>query len=220
MDHTLEAFGQGFEERLAAAVRLLRIDDACTLVEEMFGWFTEHETGPEQIRILVYSCAYAVTQIAVERNAIMSDGQLTSLLTRLPAASEDMDSDRMREGLLELLRETLALLSEERRTHTRAYLYEVKSYLDEHFDQRISLKQLAERVFVDAFYLGKEFHRQFGCSVNEYQNRLRIERAAEMLETTQLRLHEIASAVGYNNYNNFYHNFRRITGSNPEQRRK
>lgn len=216
MDDTLAAYGQGFDERIAAAVQLLHGDEACALAEEMFSWLETRGIGPEHACTAVHACAFAIMQTAVERNAAISDAQMSRLLARLPAAA-DTDLARLRTGFLGLLRETLTLLSEERRRHSRAYLYEVKHYVEEHFDRRISLKQLAERVFVDAFYLGKEFRRRFGCSVNEYQNTLRIERAMKLLETTDLRLHEIAVAVGYNNYNNFYHNFRRMTGMNPEQ---
>ena len=106
---------------------------------------------------------------------------------------------------------------EDRRKNSRSYLYEVKTYIDENYEKELSVSFLAEMVFLEAGYLGDAFCKQFGCSISEYQHRLRIEKAIQLIETTDMKLSDISVGVGYNNYNNFFSHFRRITLIKPTQ---
>ena len=44
----------------------------------------------------------------------------------------------------------------------------VKEYLDEHFTEKIMLEELAEKFFINKFYLSKIFKETYGTTVNNY----------------------------------------------------
>ena len=50
----------------------------------------------------------------------------------------------------------------------RMELVEIKNYLDEHYTDKISLDDLAERFFINKFYLSKIFKETYGTTVNNY----------------------------------------------------
>ena len=77
------------------------------------------------------------------------------------------------------------------------------------------MAELAKQVYVDQEYLGKCFKREYGCSVNEYQHRLRITKAMQLLKTTDMTLNAISLSVGYSQYNKFFDQFKKITGQKP-----
>jgi len=54
----------------------------------------------------------------------------------------------------------------------------------------------------------------------QYLTGLRIEKAKEMLETTDLRSFQIAEAVGYNDAHYFSYMFKRSTGMTPGEYRR
>lgn len=75
-------------------------------------------------------------------------------------------------------------------------------------EQRVSPSQLSARFAKDA-----------GVTWSKYRRRTRLERAAVLLTTTQLRIKEIWVAVGYNDGSNFCNDFRRMFSETPREYR-
>lgn len=59
----------------------------------------------------------------------------------------------------------------------RQNLQEIKDYLDTHFAEKITLDALAERFYINKFYLTRVFKEQFGQTVTNYLVQLRITQA-------------------------------------------
>lgn len=108
---------------------------------------------------------------------------LTSLLTDLYnlASSSDYIRDmRINEklgSLLTLLMEQSWHPESVTVSRKRMELVEIKNYLDEHFTEKIMLEELAERFFINKFYLSKIFKETYGTTVNNYLISKRITRA-------------------------------------------
>ena len=53
----------------------------------------------------------------------------------------------------------------------------VKQYLDEHYQEKISLDFLAEHFFISKYYLTRVFREQFGVSISSYLMNRRVTKA-------------------------------------------
>ncbi len=199
-----------FDEELTAAVKLMNYEEANKLIDEMFEFFKSNGLSLTNACVMVNSCVYHILHIAFERNI-----KLSTIL--LPEPNDMLDFDELKKRITDILFRTISLMLEDRRKNSRSYLYEVKEHIDKNFDRELSVSYLAEMVFMEAGYLGDAFSRQFGCSINEYQHRLRIDKAIALIESTDMKLSVISTAVGYNNYNNFFSHFERITHKKPTQ---
>lgn len=102
----------------------------------------------------------------------------------------------------------------------RMELVEIKNYLDEHYTDKISLDDLAERFFINKFYLSKIFKETYGTTVNNYLISKRITRAKQLLRFTDMTVDEIGVAVGMGDANYFSRMFRKVEGSSPSEYRK
>jgi AraC-like DNA-binding protein len=78
-----------------------------------------------------------------------------------------------------------------------------------------SLEELARTVSCSAFYLSRTFSREMGLTIPQYLQRLRLERAAELLKAGQLNVTEVAMEVGYSSLSHFSLAFRQAFGSCP-----
>lgn len=99
-----------------------------------------------------------------------------------------------------------------------AYRNEIQLLLDyvvAHYTEEITMKSAARMVNMSEGYLGQLFKKQTGKSLSEYVTELRIEKAAELLRTTDLPAYAIAEQVGYDNFNYFGRLFKKVTGVNP-----
>lgn len=203
-------FRENFDEELTRALEQMNRQEAIKLIDEMFTFFISKEIGIMEAQIMVNSCIYHILRIAYERNI-----RLNSILYH--AKSESTSFGDMIRHITDILCKTIDLMLEDRRRNSKSYLYNVKAYIDNHFDEELTVAFLAEREYLEAGYLGEAFIRQFGCSINEYQHRLRIQKAIQMMKDQNRKLSDIAAAVGYNNYNNFFTHFEKITGKKPTQ---
>jgi two-component system response regulator YesN len=76
----------------------------------------------------------------------------------------------------------------------------------------LSLELLAEKLNVSKVYLSQFFKEQSGVNFSDYLEGLRMDRAKELLRTTDLPIKEIVDLTGYYSSNTFGRAFRRIHG--------
>ena len=85
----------------------------------------------------------------------------------------------------------------------RQNVQEIKDYLDLHFAEKITLDALAERFYINKFYLTRVFKEQFGLSVTSYLTQLRITQAKRLLRFTDKSVENVAQECGLNDANYF-----------------
>lgn len=141
------------------------------------------------------------------------------------AASEDHVRD-MR--IFETLAALLTLLMDESwdpesRRHSpfrKQDLQEIKEYLDRHYAQRITLDDLADRFYINKFYLTRIFKEQFGTSINNYLLQTRITHAKQLLRFTDRTIESIGRECGIEDANYFSRMFRKVEGISPGEFRR
>lgn len=84
-------------------------------------------------------------------------------------------------------------------------------------DVNLSVASLAETLGVSAGHLSRTFKEQTGESVLEAINRIRLEKARELLKETGLSILETAEKVGYSNSNALIRAFKKHEGITPGQ---
>ena len=102
----------------------------------------------------------------------------------------------------------------------RMELTKLKEYLDEHYTGKIMLEELAEKFFINKFYLSKIFKETYGTTVNNYLISKRITRAKQLLRFTNMTVDEVGAAVGMEDANYFSRMFRKVEGISPREYRK
>ena len=91
----------------------------------------------------------------------------------------------------------------------------IYEYIDTHLQKRIALERLAEIAQLSVHHFARAFRQSVGMPPHTYIVRRRIERAQQLLRTTNLSLSEIAVAVGFTDQSHFSRHFRRLTGTSP-----
>lgn len=95
-----------------------------------------------------------------------------------------------------------------------------KRYMDEHFDEDLSVEKLSAMVRMSPSGFAHQFKKKVGFSPLQYLIRCRIGRAQNLLIRTRLSITEISSEVGYDNVSHFNNQFKRFVGVSPQQYRK
>ena len=92
-------------------------------------------------------------------------------------------------------------------------------FIREHFDEPVSVAQLAKLENYNIAYFNDWFKQQTGCTPSHFLRLYRIEKAKELLKYTSYRTIEIAMQVGYNSDAAFSRAFKKMEGVSPSEYR-
>ncbi len=99
-------------------------------------------------------------------------------------------------------------------------LDQVEQDIRTQFAEKITLKTLSEKYYINSAYLGQLFYKKYHVSFNEFLARQRIENAAFLLAHTDLPIHDIIEKVGYSSTHYFNRKFREIYKCTPGRYRR
>ncbi len=103
---------------------------------------------------------------------------------------------------------------------SRAPIRELQEWLPEHLRDDLSVEALARRAAMSPRNFAREFRAQVGTTPARYVERLRVEAARALLETTQRTVKEIAADVGFGTMETMHRVFRRVLGVPPAEYRR
>lgn len=96
----------------------------------------------------------------------------------------------------------------------------VTGWIDENLSSDISYKTICDNLCISQSTLYYLFNKHYGCTVHEYINNRRLERAAELLRNSTKSVGEIAFQSGFSSQNYFSRLFREKYGTSPAKYRK
>ena len=97
---------------------------------------------------------------------------------------------------------------------------QVLSYCTENFTEDITVKTLAQALFISESYVSKLFTQKLKCSFRAYINTLRINKAQTLLRDTEKKILQIMTACGFRNQSSFNRVFLELTGVSPKDYRQ
>lgn len=95
----------------------------------------------------------------------------------------------------------------------------IKQYVANNYMKKIKLQDVADLVHLNPVYISVCFKRETGTNFVDYINEYRIERAKELLRTTQDTVYSIAEQVGLPDTHYFSKIFKRYMGISPNEYR-
>lgn len=97
---------------------------------------------------------------------------------------------------------------------------EILEYINEHYDKPLELSDIAKAFNFNYYYLSFYFNNHCKEGFSEYLNRIRVEKACELLKENKAYVSEISSIVGYSDHSYFCRVFKKIVGYTPSNYRR
>lgn len=120
------------------------------------------------------------------------------------------------QGIMQLLTDFISRVIDEikqmRFTNSKLLVNRALNFIHCHYEEKISLEDVARELHLSKQYLCNTFKKETGENMSLYINKLRIEKAKNMLLESEVRIKEIFEAVGYSNQQYFSKVFKKITG--------
>jgi len=137
---------------------------------------------------------------------------LAKISLELISASASPSSSAAQDGLSRGSIQPLAKI-------THPEVNKIIQYIEQNYDQDITLKSLSRYVMMGENYVSALFKKKTGETLIHYLHRTRVEKAIYFLKNTDLPVNRIGPSVGFMNDNYFIKIFKRMTGMTPSQYR-
>lgn len=96
----------------------------------------------------------------------------------------------------------------------------IKRYMKAHVDSAYTLVDVAEYMQMNPAYLSRYFKEKTHETFMEYDKKLKMERAADLLVSTNMKIYEIAAQLGYKSVQHFSRIFKEYTKMTPMEYRQ
>ncbi|RKM58082.1 response regulator [Butyrivibrio sp. X503] len=93
------------------------------------------------------------------------------------------------------------------------------SYIEEHYNEKILLSDVADKVYVSQWHLSKLLNKETGKNFSEILNTVRIKKASELLKDPSKRISDVAEEVGFLDVAHFSRVFKKVKGISANEYR-
>lgn len=167
----------------------------------------------EYIRWVSMKLLYAVSISLADSGESISDvmgrePELWECLSQYDTLQEVQD---WIEGILLEIADRILM---KRCTKNKPVIDKVIEYLNKHYMENFSLKNLADEIYLSPNYICSLFKQEVGRNISDYLTLVRIEKAKELLMDHRLKVYEISNMLGFTDSRYFNKIFKKYTGMN------
>ncbi|MCI8454352.1 MAG: response regulator [Lachnospiraceae bacterium] len=211
-------FDQKAEEELITAVKFgpePRIKEAVSSIVDRMNGAKVHSRQYQAYMLSVSNCIIQmIQQYDLDLGGIFGESPVNGdLFGLLPQA---LKRESFAQWLLAAALRINRAIREERDNTTKQVIERAMRYIQDHYpDPDLSLEQLCRFLHMSPAYLSTTFKKETGQTYVAYLTEVRLNRAVELLNTTDEKTYVIASQVGYQEQNYFSYVFKKRFGVSP-----
>ncbi|MDF2921228.1 MAG: two-component system response regulator [Paenibacillaceae bacterium] len=197
---------------------------------EIIAAFELHNADRVKELLTAYWHSMAVQEAwfgTVRETAARLDRMFASLAGRGEAVSRLLDPEQTASHaallslLLERMEQLLAIRTRsDRKLTDHGEINRIIEYCHQHYGSPITLKAMSRMVAMEEHYLSRLFKQKTGEPLISYVQRLRLEKARELLAESRHTAAEIGRMTGFPSENYFTRSFRKRYGQAPGQYRR
>lgn len=214
-----QSFYHLYQHRIFDDLRIGAQEEVQADLTNLFAEISSSRLSPETIRIiaanlLLLTCA-TLNELGYHPEELFTGGFLP-----LSEISNTQCLSELEVIFRRLFTRINSMVEEKRESVNQQKIDRIRHYLEEHYASDITLSALAKEHRISPSYLSLLFTEWTGKKFTDYLTDCRIDKAKELLKHSEMRIYEIAAAVGYKDPYYFSNCFKKITGQTPSEYRE
>lgn len=191
-----------------------KIDD---LINQTFT--SEINLSQNYIKSICITILNFTSLLLIEMNASMSDvfDKENILYEKVLNFETILD---IRQWLKNILYCVQDFIKNQKNSKNNRIVQEIKAFLEKNYNVHLKQEDIAQVVSLSSTYANNIFKNETGMSFLNYQIKLRMEKAKELLADPKMKIYEISEQVGYWNKPYFSVLFKQYTGLTPKEYRE
>jgi len=99
--------------------------------------------------------------------------------------------------------------------HKDEAIRDIQEFIERHVDERLTVEQLASKTAMDRINFTRRFKKATQLSPADYVQRIKVESAKRLFESTDMPINQVMYEVGYTDIKAFRETFKKIAGMTP-----
>lgn len=222
MEHNTSEFSfhkMQWDKKIASAIKIGTSDEIDKLVEAAIKDLKATLMPVERCYIymqqILTSVINTIDELGVDESEVFADRNPFTEVYSFQTL------DEMEAWLMELCHKASKAILEKRSDYSKVQVERAIEYIRENYnDKGISLNSVCKHLFISTSYFSLIFKNNTGKTFVEYLTKVRVEKAMELLKTTNMKSYEISNRVGYDDPHYFSLIFKKETGMTPTEYRE
>ena len=212
-----EDYPKSMEKPLFEAISKGDLGEAQVMTEKYASWMCQRATDGDLMSMRLKALEFA---LYAEHLAYQNGGQTYRYSGRrdyLPQIMELATPEDIRDWFTDKVMNACRNVVSKRQERSGDIIKTARKYIEDHFDKDISLDDVSRVVNISPYYFSKVFKEECGLNFIEYLTNIRIDKAKELLEKSNLSIKEICISCGYTDPNYFSRSFKKNVGVTPTE---
>jgi two-component system response regulator YesN len=207
-------------EKLEAALDNVNEKECLCIIREIFRRMeAESSMNPTDLQLQCLNILLAsIRKMSFQQ--LQQNDFLGRHILSLEGISKFRTMEFLEDWMTEVIRRIIQFKLEHNVPKKKDIIAEVKEYVKAHYSEPITLADLSARFFISPYYLSQFFKQKTGETYVNFLTQIRIGKAKELLEKTDLKVYEICQMVGYSDTQHFARVFEKLIGCKPREYRK
>lgn len=204
-------------KKLRFLLEIRRYADAADYLVQSLEEFHASRVQPDDLKTALHHCITIIflNTTALQGNLVFAS-HYQDINRQMNLAATEQSVAALTREVCELYKEEL---KENRKTLVNPSLKRVIEYIDQNYMNRLTLENVAKHVFLNKTYISQMFMKHLGISFVSYLESVRIYKAQELLQNTDMSVTKIAEETGYASQSYFTKAFKKRVGMSPLQYR-
>lgn len=191
-------------------------EETIQLLKEIFSFFRKREnTTIGEVKYICFQLADAARQIVTsyfEHSSSSSGFSSIQNIFNTMYSLEEIEA-----YYYQFFTNICDMLVENNVYATENIINQMKLYVERNYEKNLSLELISSLFNMSRSYCSHSFKKTVGVNFVDYINDIRIEKACDLLSSSDRKMYQIARAVGYDNVKYFFRIFKKKKGMTPEQ---
>lgn len=207
-----------FEDEFLFRIEAGMQDEIKALTSQLFDWFT---TIPSfTLNDAKYYCYYLSNQCKDILDYYLTLDNKKSSNSIQNVVSHIFRLEELKDYYLQFFLNIAEMLKSEGIYAQGNIVENIQTYIQHNYQKALTQDFIASLFYLNRSYLSTLFKQKTGMKFVDYLNDVRIEKAKELLVSSDRKMYHISKAVGYDNTKYFFRVFKKKVGCSPEQYRK
>ncbi|MNO36149.1 HTH-type transcriptional regulator YesS [compost metagenome] len=208
------AFFYKFHARLMNELKAGHTGQVMELLEKLFDRLAAPKLQIDYVQSIcaemIFTSARALYELDEDIEQVLQDR-----LTIMDILYKQKNISGLKTYMLSLFYDLSTYVAGKNTSRNSKTINRIRTIVQEGYAQELSIARIAEEVFLTPNYISLIFKKETGETLTDYITRIRINKAKELLLTTDLKVMEISELVGYENPHYFSTVFKKTVGVHP-----
>jgi two-component system response regulator YesN len=207
-----------WERKIVIAIKTSTLNDIENVIAEFIQHLKDIQMSVEDsyysIQLIVIFIIGYLNELGVNQRSVFQNTNILNQVNKLKTLEETQNF------LRDICFKVSDYISGKRENYCKTQALKAQKYINENYsDKNLTLTSISKYLLVSTSYFSSFFKIYAGCTFVEYLTKIRMEKALELLKSTDLKTYEIAEKVGYNDPHYFSLIFKKNNSCTPSDYR-